>query len=224
MLQDGEQPCSQIVTVVSGLSAPRPGSDHRHIPVARQGYPATSKRLRREPNLQELIFLTLANHLPRIRGCDSIRYLLCRWAGMKIEGKCLIWGPLIIRPIGGARNISIGRGSFINSYARFGVPQSEVRIGRNVQIGPFVCFETVSHGLHYVEGVGRGDHFAPIIVEDEVWIGAGAIITQGVTIGRGAVIASGAVVTHDVASCAVVGGVPAKFIKSTIPDGVRSDD
>lgn len=137
---------------------------------------------------------------------------------MDIEGKCLIWGPIIVRPIGGARNIKIGRGSFINSYARFGVPQSEMRIGRDVQIGPFVCFETVSHSLHFEPGKGRGDIFAPIIVEDGVWIGAGAVITQGVTIGYGAVVASGAVVTTDVAACTVVGGVPAKYIKNTKPD------
>jgi acetyltransferase-like isoleucine patch superfamily enzyme len=171
-----------------------------------------------ERALRELIFLTLANCLPRLKVCDSARYLFCRWAGMKIEGKCLIWGPMIVRPIGSARNISIGRGSFINSYARFGVPQSEVRIGRDVQIGPFVCFETVSHGLLYIEGKGRSDHFASIIVEDGVWIGAGAIITQGVKIGRGAVVAAGAVVTSDVAPSSVVGGVPAKLIKSIVAD------
>jgi acetyltransferase-like isoleucine patch superfamily enzyme len=168
--------------------------------------------------LRELIFLMLANHLPRLKVCDSVRYLLFRWAGMQIEGKCLIWGPMIVRPIGGARNIRIGRGSFINSYARFGVPKSEVRIGRDVQIGPFVCFETVSHGLHFESGKGRGDFFAPIIVEDGVWIGAGAVITQGVTIGYGAVVASGAVVTTDVAAHTVVGGIPAKFIKNTMPN------
>jgi acetyltransferase-like isoleucine patch superfamily enzyme len=163
--------------------------------------------------MRELLFLTLANHLPRLRLCDSVRHILCRWAGMGIEGKILIWGPLIIRPIGGARNISIGEGSFLNSHTRFGVPKATVTIGKNVQIGPFVCFETVSHGLEYVPGIGRSDHFAPIVVEDEVWIGAGAIITQGVRIGRGAVIAAGAVVTHDIAPFTVEGGVPARFIK-----------
>ena len=163
--------------------------------------------------MRELIFLTVANHLPRMKICDSVRYLLCRWAGMEIEGKCLIWGPIIVRPIGGARNIAIGRGTFVNSFARFGVPKSKVRIGRNVQIGPFVCFETVSHGLQYEVGKGREDYYAPITIDDEVWIGAGAIITQGVTVGRGAVIAAGAVVTIDVAPHTVVGGVPAKLIK-----------
>lgn len=164
--------------------------------------------------MRELIFLALANHLPRLRASDRIRHILYAFAGIKIDGRCLLWGPLTIRPIGGAKNISIGRGTFINSNARFGVPSAPVSIGRNVQVGPNVSFETVSHGLVYVIGKGRGDTILPIIVEDEVWIGAGAIITGGVTIGKGAVVAAGAVVTKDVAPLNVVGGVPAKFIKS----------
>lgn len=167
--------------------------------------------------MRELIFLSMANHLPRLRIFDSVRHRFCALAGMRIEGKCLIWGPLIVRPIGGARNIAIGRGSFINSMARFGVPGESVIIGRNVQVGPCVCFETVSHGLVYRPGVGRGDIIRPIVVEDEVWIGAGAIITGGVTIGRGAVIAAGAVVTEDVEPLTVVGGVPARLIKRIDP-------
>jgi acetyltransferase-like isoleucine patch superfamily enzyme len=60
-----------------------------------------------------------------------------------------------------------------------------------------------------------------ITVEDDVWIGAGAVITDGVTVGRGAVIAAGAVVTKDVPAHTVVGGIPARVIKEI--DGVRSD-
>ena len=54
---------------------------------------------------------------------------------------------------------------------------------------------------------------APVIIGNDVWIGANAVILPGVHIGNGAVIAAGAVVSHDVEPYAIVGGVPAKTIK-----------
>jgi acetyltransferase-like isoleucine patch superfamily enzyme len=60
---------------------------------------------------------------------------------------------------------------------------------------------------------------APIAIEDDVWIGAGAIVLPGVRIGTGAVIAAGAVVTTDVAPMTVVGGVPARVIKDIAAAG-----
>ena len=54
----------------------------------------------------------------------------------------------------------------------------------------------------------------PIHIGNHVWIGSNVVITQGVTIGDGAVIAAGAVVNRDVAPYTVVGGVPAKLIKT----------
>jgi len=163
-------------------------------------------------DVRETIFLTIANNLPRSRLADRFRHVLCALAGMRIKDRCMIWGPLTIRPLGGARNIAIGSGSFLNTNIRFGVPSAPVTIGRNVQIGPNVSFETVSHGLVYEPGKGRGDIVRPIVVEDEVWIAAGAIITGVVTIGRGAVVVARAVVSRDVAPGAVVGGVPAREI------------
>ena len=107
----------------------------------------------------------------------------------------------------------IEKGSFINTEVRFGVPKDKVVIGENVQIGPRVMFETMNHDLQYESGQGRGGWTKPIVIEDEVWIGAGSIITQGVTVGRGAVVAAGTVLTKNVGANTIVGGVPAKLIR-----------
>lgn len=59
-----------------------------------------------------------------------------------------------------------------------------------------------------------GKQAAPIVVGDDAWIGAGAIVLGGVSIGRGAVVAAGAVVSRDVPEFAIVAGVPARVVKS----------
>ncbi len=164
--------------------------------------------------LRELIFLTLANHLPRLSFFDEWRYKILSLAGMDIKGKCLIWGPLTIRPIGGAKNVVIEEGAFLNTETRFGCPNNKIIIRKNVQIGARVTFETVNHGFLNVEGKGRGTWTKPIVVDDEAWIGSGVVILQGVTIGRGAVVTAGSVVIKDVEPYSVVGGVPAKLIKN----------
>lgn len=67
----------------------------------------------------------------------------------------------------------------------------------------------------------RVDHFAerrPIIIGNDVWIGARAFIRDGVTIGDGAIIAAGAVVTHDIAPYALAGGTPAKQLRFRFPE------
>ena len=163
--------------------------------------------------LRELFFLFIANHLPRLSFFDEWRYVILSLAGMDIRGKCKIWGPLTIRPIGGIKNIVIEEGAFLNTEIRFGCPKDKIVIGSNVQVGPGVAFETVNHGLLYIEEQGRGTSTKPIVVHEGVWIGAGAIILQGVSIGRGAVVTAGAVVTKDVEPFTVVGGVPSKFLK-----------
>ena len=162
----------------------------------------------------EFIFLPIANYLvPRIKFLDYGRFLLYKLAGLKIRGKALIFGPLIIRPIGKAKNIEIGDGSFLNTHIRFGCPGAPIKIGRHCQIGPNVMFETVDHDLQAKPGENRATKTQPITLEDHVWVGAGAIILGGVTIGEGAVVAAGAVVNKDVAPRTLVGGVPAKLIK-----------
>lgn len=92
-----------------------------------------------------------------------------------------------------------------------------VELGRYVMLGPRVTFVGGDHAIDQ-PGVpmifaGRADVGRKTIVEDDVWIGACAIIMAGVRIGRGSVVAAGAVVTKDVAPYSIVGGVPAKKIK-----------
>jgi acetyltransferase-like isoleucine patch superfamily enzyme len=165
-------------------------------------------------NIIESFFIFICNNLPRLGFFDRNRYVLLKMAGLETSGKPVVWSPITIRPIGKASNISIGKGTFINSNSRFGCPQSKISIGNNVMIGPNVSFETVNHGLTVKEGKGRGMNTKPIVVKDMVWIAAGAIILQGVTIGEGAVITAGAVVTKDVDAYCIYGGVPARKIKT----------
>lgn len=103
--------------------------------------------------------------------------------------------------------------------------QSKLRIGNFVSIAQKVTFLLdTEHYLNHVstfpfkvkclktqkdEAFAKGD----IIIDDDVWIGYGAMIMSGVHVSQGAVIASGAVVTKDVPPYAVVGGIPAQIIK-----------
>ena len=107
------------------------------------------------------------------------------------------------------KNIHIGKKVFINACCNF-QDQGGIYIGDNVLIGHAVIFATINHKL---DPKKRNEMILkPIIVEDDVWIGSGAIILQGVRIGKGAIIASGSVVTKNVEPYTIVGGTPAKFI------------
>lgn len=109
------------------------------------------------------------------------------------------------------RNIRFGEDVFINSGCRF-QDQGGITIGNRCLIGHNVVMATLNHELSVSR---RGDVVpAPIVLGDDVWIGAGVVVTAGVTIGDGAVVAAGAVVTKDVEVRTVVGGVPARFIRT----------
>lgn len=93
--------------------------------------------------------------------------------------------------------------------------QGGITIGDRVYTAPLVQMLAVNHVYQDPTRpmVEQGITAQGIVVEDDVWIGAGAIITDGVCIGKGAVVAAGAVVTKDVAPHTVVGGVPARPLK-----------
>jgi acetyltransferase-like isoleucine patch superfamily enzyme len=110
--------------------------------------------------------------------------------------------------------ITIGRESLIGEYSIIR-GQGGVRIGNRVYTSPYTQIIAVNHVFDDPDRpfVEQGITAEGIVIEDDVWLGAGAIITDGVRIGKGAVVAAGAVVTADVEPHTVVGGVPAKLIK-----------
>ncbi|MFK7803644.1 MAG: DapH/DapD/GlmU-related protein [Anaerolineae bacterium] len=111
--------------------------------------------------------------------------------------------------------ISIGEDSLIGEYSVIR-GQGGVSIGNRVFTSPFSQIIAVNHIFDdpQVSFIDQGITAEGIIIEDDVWIGASAIITDGVRIGKGSVVAAGAVVTKDVPPHTVVAGVPAKPIKN----------
>jgi len=118
--------------------------------------------------------------------------------------------------IGGAGRIRIGDRCFINSGAVvFG--DLELTIDNDVAIAnEAYLMDSDSHGLE-----GRPPRVAPIHIGEGSWIGARAIVLPGVTIGRRCVVAAGSVVTRDVPDDTLVGGNPAKVIRTLhYPPGI----
>ncbi|MFG1887961.1 sugar O-acetyltransferase [Micromonospora sp. NPDC049051] len=97
---------------------------------------------------------------------------------------------------------SFGERVFINQGCFF-LDYGGITIGDRVMIGPRVTLSTSGHPVEPAERYDFITH-APIVIEDDVWIGAAATITPGVTIGRGSVVGAGAVVAKDVPSLSVV--------------------
>jgi acetyltransferase-like isoleucine patch superfamily enzyme len=111
--------------------------------------------------------------------------------------------------------IKIGKDCLIGEYSVIR-GQGGVKIGDRVYTSPFTQIIAVNHVFDDPNRpfIDQGITAEGIVIEDDVWLGAGAVITDGVRVGRGAVVAAGAVVTKDVAPHTVVGGVPAKLIKT----------
>lgn len=120
--------------------------------------------------------------------------------------------------------IRIGRNSLIGEYSVIR-GQGGVTIGDRVYTSPFVQIVSVNHVFDDPNQpfIDQGITAEGIIIEDDVWIGSGAVITDGVRIGQGAVVAGGAVVTKDVEPHTIVGGVPAKVIRTITGEKTTGD-
>jgi len=106
----------------------------------------------------------------------------------------------------GRENVSIGNNSVIGIRNILFASKKEIRIGRHVMFSPNVSIITGDHRIdmlgEYMRNITNEmkleSNDKPVVIEDDVWVGTGAIVLKGVTIGRGSVISAGAIVRKDV--------------------------
>lgn len=122
-----------------------------------------------------------------------------------------------------AKIFSIGDNFFTGPCAYFSSNTvTQITIGSDVMFGPYCKVIGGNHNITWTGGVmsdapflGKGEG---IVIQDDVWIGAGATLLDGACVSEGAVIAAGAVVTGYIPPYCVAGGVPAKVIKPRFTD------
>lgn len=139
---------------------------------------------------------------------DEIRDLFGKVTGSEIDESTTLYTPLSINY---GKNTRIGKRVFINSMCSF-LDLGGITIEDDVLIAPKVSLLSEGHPVSPQERKSlKPGH---IHIKRNAWIGAGAIILAGVTIGENSIVAAGSVVSKDVADNTIVGGAPAKVIKS----------
>ena len=160
------------------------------------------------------LYVGLARHLPGsfshlgLGLTNPFRAILCRLM-IKKCGKNII----VERGAWFGYDLEIGDYSGLGLNARLDGP--EIVIGNNVLMGPDVMILT---GIHKHDDItipiqAQGIETAPVIIEDDVWIGTRAILLPGIRIGRSSIIGAGAVVAKDVPPFSIAVGNPAKIVR-----------
>ncbi len=152
--------------------------------------------------------IKLSQQLNASDNIDAVREFLSEIIGTKIDDSTTVFPPFHINF---GKFISIGKNVFINHACSF-LDMGGITIEDEVLIGPKVNLITENHPTDPNDR--RALITKPILIKRKAWIGAGAIILPGVTVGENSIIAAGAVVSKDVPDNVIVGGIPAKFIKS----------
>lgn len=159
--------------------------------------------------LEALVFW-LVGSIPTVVGF-ALRFIACRLLFKKLRGFCWIQPGVTLVAVNRlrvGRHFGCNTGTYINAVGT-------IEIGDYVLIGSNV---TISSGRHPIDGAAppvfaRPVKPSPIRIEDDVWIGAGAVIMPGVTLGRGSVIGANAVVTKNTAPYSISVGIPAKVLR-----------
>lgn len=134
---------------------------------------------------------------------------------IRLSGKARIHATASIRNAG---NIFVGHNSHINhNCCIWAGTQSKIILGDNLLMGPGVKIFSGNHGMRLECPMAFQERAeADVIIGNDVWLGAGSIIVSGVRIGDGTVVAAGSVVTKNLPSYAIAGGVPAKVIRDRV--------
>jgi acetyltransferase-like isoleucine patch superfamily enzyme len=135
--------------------------------------------------------------------------------GGKLDiGRLNLWEENYYIGVRNGGHVSFANNVFLNRNVKI-VCYSSIEIGEDCILADSVHIYDHDHGIDELDVPIRNQPMksAPIVIKDNVWIGAKATVLKGVTIGTGAVVAAGAVVTRDVPPYAVVGGVPARVVK-----------
>lgn len=181
--------------------------------------PAVPVRLRRRAT-RELRWALANVRSPRVRFGPGTTV----GAGLQlaIEGEGRIWfGQDCVLDRGAvlhaAGDLVVGDRTIIGHHASLAAKQS-VRIGRNCMLAEMVSVRDHDHRFEDLDTPIRdqGAVSAPVVIEDDVWLGGGVVVTAGVRIGRGTVVGARSVVTGDLPAGVVAVGAPARVVRDRV--------
>lgn len=139
---------------------------------------------------------------------EQVREQLSKIVNIKLDSSITVFPPFYTNF---GRFITIGKNVFINHACSF-LDMGGIVIEDDVLIGPRVNLVTENHPFD--PSNRKALVVKPVVIKKNAWLGAGVTVLPGVTVGENSIVAAGAVVSKDVPDNVVVGGVPAKFIKS----------
>jgi len=160
-------------------------------------------------NIKRAMTITAALNRLTFNDADEIRALFSELIGKKVDDSFLLIPPFYTA---GGDEIRVGHNVFVNQNCTF-YDLGGLDIADDVMIGPNVSIITAGHPLEPSRRrsttIGK-----PIVIEKNAWIATGATIIGGVTVGENSVVAAASVVTRDVPPNTLVGGNPARVIRS----------
>lgn len=208
MRYSGPSRFGRIATrIATCVTIPQSGSDGVHMlaDMSPRGYIAPTARLTHRD-------LRLG---PHVAICDQVRIQQATAGGSIALGEHVYLDNHAFLETGDGGTITIGDYTYLGIGSELSAHLSNIRIGRHVMFGSYCRVFPHNHGteagfiMQQQSFTSKGD----VIIEDDVWLGSGAIVTSGVHIGTGAVIGAGSVVTKHVPANAIVVGNPARIVK-----------